>query len=288
MHKLEKDKDITDLSNFGTKAKSKYFFQIDSFDDLNQLKELIKFIRENNLKYTILWGWTNVLFWFDYYPGVIIKNQLKMFNFEDNILEVGSGEVISDIAEELEYKYNNTVLHRFIWLPGFVGWAIVGNAWCFGLEIKNNFVSCEVFDFNENKIKTFSKEDMNFGYRSSILKKNKNYMVLTGKFDLSFVDEKYSSDVDNIWYRENKQPKWYSCGSFFKNPEWESAGRLIEQVWLKWYKLGWAFFSEKHWNFLMSDGTASYEDIVNLKNLAIEKVKNEFNLTLEPEILIVD
>jgi len=75
---------------------------------------------------------------------------------------------------------------------------------------------------------------MNFSYRNSKLKEEKKYFLISAKFNLSKKIEKYHSDVDNIDFRENKQPKGNSCGSFFKNPNREqSAGYLIEQVGLK-------------------------------------------------------
>jgi UDP-N-acetylmuramate dehydrogenase len=100
--------------------------------------------------------------------------------------------------------------------------------------------------------------------------------------------EKYESSVDNIDFRENKQPKGNTCWSFFKNPNRKySAWYLIEQVWLKWYKIGWAFFSEKHANFLMNDWDWTYKDLINLISLAQKKVKKEFNLDLINEVRII-
>lgn len=104
------------------------------------------------------------------------------------------------------------------------------------------------------------------------------YFIISARFDLWKFEEKYSSDVDNIDFRENKQPKWNSCGSFFKNPKWDSAWRLIEAVWLKWYKTWWAYFSQLHANFLMSDWNATYDDLIKLMKLAQEKVKKNFEL----------
>lgn len=97
---------------------------------------------------------------------------------------------------------------------------------------------------------------MHFSYRSSRLKEEKKYCILSARFDLSEKREKYSSTVDNIKFREEIQPKGHSCGSFFKNPKIDreafcqqypqfrdtcpkqiSAGFLIEQVGLKGYKV---------------------------------------------------
>jgi UDP-N-acetylenolpyruvoylglucosamine reductase len=73
---------------------------------------------------------------------------------------------------------------------------------------------------------------MKFNYRTSVLKQNDSkYFLIKAKFNLSKKIEKYHSDVDNIDFRENKQPKGNTCGSFFKNPSREqSAGYLIENV----------------------------------------------------------
>jgi hypothetical protein len=66
-----------------------------------------------------------------------------------------------------------------------------------------------------------------------------------------------------------------------------SAGSLIEKVGLKGYRHGGAYFSEKHANFLMSDGTAKWTDLVELVELAQKKVHEECQISLEPEVRIV-
>jgi UDP-N-acetylmuramate dehydrogenase len=137
--------------------------------------------------------------------------------------------------------------------------------------------------------KIFSKKDLDFSYRSSILKRTwQKYFLIKAKFDLSKKIEKYHSDIDNIDFRENKQPKWLTCWSFFKNPSKElSAWYLIEQVSLKWKNFNWAFFSNIHANFLMNDWTATYKDLLNLISLAQNKVKEKFNINLIPEVRII-
>ena len=91
-----------------------------------------------------------------------------------------------------------------------------------------------------------------------------------------------------MYFREYKQPKGNTCGSFFKNPSKEnSAGSLIEKVWLKWFKIWWAYFSELHANFLMSDWTATYKDLLDLIKLWQEKVKSNYNIDLTPEVRII-
>lgn len=289
MLNLQENKEITELSNFKTKAFCRYFFEIKTKEDTEKLPELFSFIKENNLKYLIIWWWTNMLFAFDYFDWIIIKNSLNKYEYdeENKQLYVQSSVNITNLSKNISSSWNS-VWDRFVWLPWSVWWAIYWNAWCFWLEIMHNFRSVYLFDMSDNSFKTFDKNYMNFSYRSSILKEKKCFFVISANFDLSFVDEKYSSDVDVFDFRENKQPKWFSCGSFFKNPSREnSAWKLIEESWLKWYKIWWAYFSEKHANFLMSDGTATYEDLIELKNLAISRVKSKFWIELVNEVQII-
>ncbi len=288
---LEKNKEITRLSNFETKAFCEYYFEINSERDLKNLFEIINFSKKNKLKILFVWAWTNMLFAFDKYNWIIIKNNLLWWKYSSRtkILESYSNELISDIALELEKTYKQKLWHRFIWLPWSIGWAIYWNAWCFWLETENNFLDATVFDLKNWEISNISKNQMGFSYRNSILKeKNNTYFLIKAKFDLSKKIEKYYSEVDNIYFRENKQPKWKNCWSFFKNPSKElSAWYLIEQVWLRWFKLWWAIFSEKHANFLMNNGNADYRDLIKLINLAKKKIKTKFWIDLVNEVRII-
>ena len=287
---LIKNKDISNLSNFNTKAYSKYYFEINSRQDIDSIYEIYNYALKNNLKLLfVAWG-TNLLFAFDIFDWIIIKNNLSWwtYNSETKILESYSNELISDISESLLNNSRQVLWKRFIWLPWSIWWAIFWNAGCFWLETENNFVEAELLDLETWKRTILDREEMKFNYRTSIIKETNKYFIIKVKFDLSKLVEKYSSDVDNLYFREHKQPKGNTCGSFFKNPSREnSAWKLIEEVWLKWNKIWWAFFSDKHANFLMNDGTATYTDLLDLIKLAQEKVKGTYNVDLVPEVRII-
>lgn len=136
---------------------------------------------------------------------------------------------------------------------------------------------------------TFSKEEMKFAYRHSILKENPHYFVISAEFDLSQKVEKYASEVDNIDFRENRQPKGNSCGSFFKNPSPEaSAGFLIEKVGLKGYHHGGAMWSDLHANFLLAEDNCKPEDLIHLVRFTQQKVKAETGFDLINEVRIIE
>lgn len=286
---LKKDVDISGLSNFKTFAKTMFYYEIHNKQDIDKLSEIYNYSRQNNLQLLLIWWGTNLLFAFDYFNWIVVKNCLQWwdYDYETNILKSYTNERISDIALEL-YNSWQVLWKRFIWLPWSVWWAVFWNAGCFWLETENNFLSAEVLNMENWKIIELLKDDMMFDYRTSKIKENNNLFIISAKFDLSKLVEKYASDVDNLHFREFKQPKGNTCGSFFKNPSKEmSAWKLIEEVWLKWKKIGWAFFSELHANFLMNDWTATYIDLLELVELAQNKVKNGFNVDLIPEVRII-
>jgi len=85
--------------------------------------------------------------------------------------------------------------------------------------------------------------------------------------------------------RKQKQPlDKPSAGSVFKNPPDVAAGYLIDKVGLKGYGIGGARISEKHANFIVNEGNASFEDIVSLMNLARREVWSKFGILLQPEV----
>lgn len=288
---LERKRDIWDLSGYKTRATAEYYFEVKTADDIAELPHIYAWARANKLPFFILgWG-MNCLFAFDVFPGVIIKNSLNQWAYHQDtkILESESNASIWDIASELEEEYKQPLWYRFIGLPGSVGWAIYGNAWCFGLETGWNFLDAEILDLHTGEQKIFVKSEMQFSYRSSFLKGKRWYFLVRARFDLSEVREKYHSDVDNLYFREHKQPKWNTCGSFFKNPTREqTAGMLIEAVWGKWMRKGWAFFSSLHANFLMSDGRdCHWKDLISLIEEVEQKVYDQFRIRLEREVQII-
>lgn len=308
MLELQENIDITNLSNFKTLAKAKYFYELKCEDCVKILPGIFDFALKNNLKVLFVWWWTNMLFAFDIFEWIVIKNSLKWWKYDDKtkILETYSDEYISEIAEILEKDFWQDLWHRFIWLPWTVWGAIFWNAGCFWLETENNFLSATVLNLNSWQIENFTKSDCWYSYRNSIFKKTEKYFIIKAKFDLSKKIEKYHSDEDNIFFRENKQPKWNTCWSFFKNPTLDkekflcefpelcednvkniSAWFLLEKSWLKWFRLRTAYFSDLHSNFLMSDWNWSYKDLIDLIELAQKTVKEKFWVFLEPEVRII-
>ena len=285
---MQQHVDISHLSGYKTPAKARYFVEFDG-NNVDEIIAATKFIREMKLPILTIAGGRNSLLAFDEYPGLVIYNSSEGYNLGvDKQLSVLSGQSIWDLAEVLERDHGIDLWHRFQGLPGSVGGAVFGNAGCFGLEIGPYVTSVEILDMNTGETLTRTGEELAFDYRWSECKNHPEWFLMSIRFDLTRLIEKYSSDEEPLLWRERVQPEGLSCGSFFKNPSREqSAGSLVEAVGLKGYHHGWAYFSEKHANFLMSDGTATWQELTELIEIAQKKVQEQFQTQLEPEVRIV-
>ena len=285
---MEQNIDISHLSWYQTPASARYFVSFEG-NNIDEVRAAVQFIHEMKLPILTIAGGRNSLLAFDEYPGLVIYNASGGYNLGvDRQMSVLSGQSIWDLAEVLERDHGIDLWHRFQGLPGSVWGAVFGNAGCFWLEIGPYVTSVEILDMNTGEIVTKTGEELAFDYRWSECKNHPEWFLISIHFDLSELREKYSSEEEPLVWRERVQPEGLSCGSFFKNPSREqSAGSLIEAVGLKGYHHGGAYFSEKHANFLMSDGTATWQELTELIAIAQEKVREQFQIQLEPEVRIV-
>ncbi len=160
-------------------------------------------------------------------------------------------------------------------LPGTLGGLIKMNAGMKEDEIFNSLIMIRTADGY------IEKKDIAHGYRYADI----NTVVYEAVFH---IQKGYSYEkLDTFSKMRDNQPSEPSAGSAFKNPEGDYAGRLIEGVGLKGYRIGNAMFSTVHANFLVNLGGASFEDALSLINLAKEKVAKKYGIILENEVQIV-
>lgn len=159
-------------------------------------------------------------------------------------------------------------------LPGNLGGLVKMNAGLKSWEIFN------YIDALKTKKGYIKKEEINYSYRHT----NIEDIVYEVVFNIQKGFSKEQLKMFNTM-REN-QPQVPSAGSCFKNPKGDFAGRLIEAVGLKGYKVGDMSFSNQHANFLINEGKGTYEEALGLIELAKQKVKEQFGIELEVEITI--
>lgn len=283
LKKFKKNYNLKKNNTYQINSKCKYFIVI---DNITSLKETILFLNKNKIKYFIIGNGSNIILP-SFYDGAVIKlnlNQIKYNN--NNIVEVESSYMLNKLAYETALKG----LKGLEWasgIPGTIGGSTINNAGCYGSEMFDNIIKIEVL--KDNKIITLNKKDISYFYRHTSLK-NDNIIILKVYFKL--VKDNKAQLLSLINERMKKriiaQPLEYpSAGSVFRNPEGDSAGRLIDEAGLKGKMIGGAKISERHANFIINHNDASSEDIINLINLIIDTIysKYKINLILEQEII---
>lgn len=292
---LQEHIDITHFSAFKTPAKTRYFYDVTDSEEALRLPEIYHFAQSHHLPFMILWGGTNCLFAFDEYPGVIVRNRnmwwedIHVGSPESSYVRVHSGELSHNLATKLYTLYNISTLIPWIGLPGTFWGATIGNAWCFGVEMADIFLDAEFLDLASGQVFTVKKDDMQFQYRTSAYKGKEQYFLLSTRIRLAPLWWEYESYTpENLRsIRKLKQPAGFSCGSFFTNPLWASAGRLIDEAGLKGTRVGGVKISEQHGNFFINDQKATYQDILNLRDIIKTKVYETYGIRLHEEVRII-
>lgn len=258
--------------------------------DIDEVVKLISFLKENNYKYLVLGNGSNVIFKNNRYNGVVIKlSKLDKIEFDGDKVVVGAGVSLSKLAN---MAINNSLsgLEFSVSIPGEIGASVSMNAGAYNESFCDVFVSAKVLT-PKLEIIELTNEDMDFSYRNSFIKKNKDYIVLEVGLKLKPGNKEEMYDLIEKRFEKRKatQPLEYpSAGSVFRNPEGMYAGKLIEDVNLKGYSIGGAMISDMHANFIVNKDNATGEDIINLINLAKDKVKENNNIDLYLEQVIID
>ena len=253
-----------------------------------QVVNTLKLCREYNVPYFILGNGSNILVKDGGISGVVIKfNKLNKITTEGNCVTAQSGALLKDVSKAaLE---NNLRGFEFACgIPGSIGGAVFMNAGAYDGEMAHVIKSARVIDENCN-IKNLTKEELELGYRSSIVMK-KGYVVIEATVELE--SGEYASIKDKIDdltnRRESKQPLEYpSAGSTFKRPEGYFAGKLIQDSGLKGFSIGGAAVSEKHSSFVINKGGATAKDVLDVIAHVQKTVKENFDVELHTEVRII-
>ena len=216
---------------------------------------------------------------------VIITTSMKNFSVEKNIITAECGVKAPMLARAAQEAGLSGF--EFMIFPGTVGGVVYMNASAHNQFVSDTCVEADVFDIESGKVLTLNAKQMNFSYRHSILQEKK-YVLLKAKFEMKISDK---AAVDalverNISFRKNKQPNLAqpNAGSVFKNPENDSAGRLLEKAGAKALLQGDACVWCDHANFIVNNGNASSKDVSNLMNKMYNVVKEKYRIELTPEI----
>ncbi len=254
------------------------------FQPLDTL-ELSKFLQNNSKPILMVGLGSNLLVRDKGFDGVTIHTKnLKELNMSDNFIESGAGTSLAKLSRFAlaNFKYGAEFLSA---IPGSVGGALAMNAGAFGSEIWQYVVSVKTMSYS-GEIKDRKPSDFEITYRSTI-HKNSNEFFVSAVFNFNLKEQ--NDDVSELLKKRNStQPIGLpSCGSVFKNPKNHFAAKLIESSGLKGYCIGGACVSEKHANYIINQDNATAQDIENLIAHIQDVIKQQFDIELETEIIII-
>ena len=281
--------DLKKKNWFNIGGQTKVFFKA---DDLRNLVEFLK-ILDNREKIHIIGAGSNTLITDEVYDGVVIKlgknfNRLSILN--KNIIISGAAVLDRKVAD---YAAENSLsgFEFLACIPGTIGGGIKMNAGCFDREIKDILVSIQVIDKIGNVLTIPSKE-INFDYRNNDLPEDLIYLSASLKGETKDTNMILETMSKLKIKKENNQPsKIKTSGSTFKNPVKEStkkAWELIKESVPVDTKFGDACISDKHSNFFVNKGNASFEDMKKLINFVEKSVFKKTGINIQKEIKILE
>ena len=281
--------DLKKKNWFNIGGKSKIYYKADN------LKDLVNFLKKinNKEKVFVLGAGSNTLITDDLFDGIVIKLS-KNFN---NISLLGKDVIIAGSAvldkslSDFALKNDLSGFEFLSCIPGTIGGGIKMNAGCFGREFKDILLSVQAID-KSGKVVTIRAKDINFEYRNNDL--SEELIFLSASFKGTKSNKlKISKEIKKLkTEKEKNQPtKIKTSGSTFKNPISQTDKKVWELIKASVpldKSFGDACISEKHCNFFVNKGEATFKDMKNLINFVAKNVLEKTGTKIETEIKILE
>ncbi len=301
---------LAPYTTFKIGGMAEYFVEVRFAEEL---KEALAWVKKNEVKIFSLGGGSNILIPDEGFSGLVIRFVNDNFVNLNPRFRCGAGVSLSRVVN-LARSCNLSGLEWAIGIPrATVGGSIRGNIGAFGRTIGEIIETVEIFNIKKNRFEFKSRNDCQFGYRTSIFKNNSDFLIWGATLKMipdkrEEIDKKLEKNRKN---RYEGQPKLPSAGCVFKNLLLDDisrgceklafyimenkiakkgkvgAGFLIEFCGLKGKKFGGAKVSLEHANFIVNTGRATAKDVKKLIKYIKKEVKKICGLELEEEIQII-
>lgn len=238
----------------------------------------------------VLGNWSNVLVSSDGIKGNVISTaKMDKIEFCASVVKVQCGVKGPFLAQKTAEK-GLSGFEFMIGFPGSVGGNVYMNASAHGQVISDFLTKITVFDMVKKDVLDIDASILTFEYRTSVLQK-KPYVLLSAEFslqenDINIIQEKMKN---NLEMRRNHQPSLAlpNVGSIFKNPELNSAGRLLDDIGAKNFSFGGAKVWENHANFIINSADATSTDVLELMFKMYNSVNEKHKIRLHPEVRFI-
>ncbi len=288
-HDIKFEYDLKKKNWFNIGGKAKVFFKA------RNLKELVKFLKKinNSEKIFILGAGSNTLVTDGLFDGIIIKLSNNFNNISllgEDIIIAGSG-VLDKSLSDFAINKNLSGFEFLSCIPGTVGGGIRMNAGCFGKEFKDILVSVQAIDKLGNVV-TIPCKNIKFDYRKNDLSEDLIFLSASFKGIKSNSSKIKDETIKLKKKKESSQPtRIKTSGSTFKNPISQTDKKVWELIKASVpldKNFGDACISDKHCNFFVNKGNATFDDMNKLINFVSKKVFEKTGISLEKEIKILE
>ena len=280
---LRENVSLRDYNTWKVGGEAEYFYEPYDLKDLKLFLELLK-----NTPITFLGNGSNVLIRDGGINGCVIflKNTLNNYLHKNEEYFFEAGLSCMKIAQ-ITARENHEGLEFLCGIPGSLGGALAMNAGCYGGNIWDNVSTVNLIN-NSGEIIRKNKNDFIIGYRNTSLEENNFFISAVFKLKKNKLENSLEKIKEFLQDRRKKQPTGLlSCGSVFKNPRNLHAAKLIDSIGLKGYKIGGAYISKKHANFIISDKLTKSSDIEKLINFTKKEVFKQREVVLETEVKFI-
>lgn len=277
---------MADHTTFRIGGPADCFVQIENMDQLIQVQ---KYLGQVEMPFFILGNGSNLLVSDKGYQGVILQigREMSKIDVSDTIIAAEAGASLAQVAR-VALEHGLTGLEFAAGIPGTVGGGVVMNAGAYDGSLSQVVTQVNVVNI-DGECMELENQSMEFGYRTSTIR-NSRFTVTEVIMQLERGDrEQIRARMDELALkRREKQPLEYpSAGSTFKRPQGYFAGKLIMDAGLRGFRIGGAKVSDKHCGFIVNMGGATAEDVRDVIFEVQERVKDRFNVNLEPEVLFL-
>jgi UDP-N-acetylmuramate dehydrogenase len=250
-----------------------------------ELRGLVRFVRARGIPLLILGRGSNLVVADAGFRGLVVQVRAEGARVEGDRYLSDAGVPMARAATETQAA-GLTGLEYGLAIPGTVGGAVWGNAGAHASDTAGVLESATVLLADGSEV-VLTGADIGFSYRHSRFKDAPDELILSAVFRLSPADpDEIKARLDEIrrWRREHQPLGIPSSGSVFRNPAGDSAGRLIDALALKGYRVGGAVVSEKHANFIVNDAHGTAADVRRVAEHVRAEVRARHGIDLAFEV----
>ena len=256
--------------------------------NVHELRAIVRFARARGIPLTLLGRGSDVVIADAGIRGLVVQNRAEGSRIDGDRYIAESGVPMARAATETQ-KAGLTGLEFGLAVPGTVGGAVWANAGAHDSDVAAILDSAKVL-LDDGSEADLSAADLHLRYRDSRLKHHPGEVVIEATFQLAPAQpEEIAARLDEIrrWRRDHQPLGIPSAGSTFRNPDGDSAGRLIDSIGWKGRTHGGATVSEKHANFVVNDRKGTAADVRALVDEVAAAVEHETGVRLEPEVVFL-